>query len=122
MRFLPLCALLLCCGGDPSPQMLVFTPTCDQVAMETWESAPWPPETDTGTCAWIEFPAKATVEVQHALGRTPLGIQLFLSFRADGTSSAPSAGDTTRILDVNEAAVTVANGTNEDFYLKVVLR
>ncbi|MEO0323532.1 MAG: hypothetical protein AAF447_11290 [Myxococcota bacterium] len=87
---------------------------------EPWESAPWPPAT-TGDCTWLDYPARVTLEVAHGLGRTPRDVSLALSFFEDGSSSAPAAGDSVRIVAVDERSVTVQNGTNEDFFLKVVV-
>ncbi|MEM1418420.1 MAG: hypothetical protein AAGH15_26230 [Myxococcota bacterium] len=115
---------LLACG---SPGAVSRTVRVDDLACASggdavpWESAPWPPASEAEGCGWLDFGARVTLEIEHGLGRTPRDVGLTISFFPDGASSAPSAGDTARILSVTETAVVIENGTNEDFFLKVVL-
>ncbi len=87
---------------------------------QPWESAEWPPF-ETPGCAWLRFDGRQTYRIEHELGRRPRSVGLYLSFEEAGVASAPSAGDATRILEVGPDAVTIRNGTHQDFFLKVVL-
>lgn len=94
---------------------------CASAAGESWESAEWPPF-ESAECRWMEFDGRRTYRIAHPLGRRPQGIQLFLSFNEDGRDAAPSAGDPTRIIAVNDDTLVLRNGSNQDFFLKVVLQ
>ncbi len=88
---------------------------------EAWESAEWPPF-ESPSCGWLRFDGRETYRIAHELGRRPRSVALYLSFEPTGRNAAPSAGDATRIVEVGDAAVTVRNGTHQDFFLKVVLQ
>ena len=85
-----------------------------------WESASWPPFPDE-SCRWLKFEGQKSYRIEHPLARRPFGIQLFLSFHENGRDSAPSAGDMSRIVEVNSTDILLRNNTNQDFFLKVVL-
>jgi hypothetical protein len=87
----------------------------------SWQSAQWPPFSTEG-CAWLAFDGRTSYRIAHELGRTPRSVQLYLAFGADGRSSAPTAGDPTRIVSVTDTHVELRNGTNQDFFLKMVLQ
>ena len=99
---------LPCASGAPAPG-------------EPWESAQWPPF-EMGECRWLRFDGRETYRVAHELGRRPRHVGLYLSFDETGRNSAPSAGDATRIVEVDDATITLRNGTHQDFYLKIVLQ
>lgn len=119
--------LLAACGEagaqDPVSVALEDLPCASGPAApgEAWESAEWPPFEAAG-CQWLRFDGRETYRIAHELGRRPRSVALYLSFDETGRSSAPSAGDATRIIEVDEAAVTIRNGTHQDFFLKVVLQ
>jgi len=86
-----------------------------------WQSAEW----DT---PWLSFPAKQSVTIEHALGRTPRLVQIYVSFESGGcdrdatTTALLAAGTLAHISRVNDATVTVRNGTNEDYCLRIVVQ
>ena len=110
--------------ADASAQAVVTreTPCASRFPGETddgWQSAPWGPA-DEG--CWVLFAGGQIVQLEHDLGHTPALLQIYLSFDPLGQSSAPSAGDTSLIREVDDTSVTIANGTEQDFYLRVVAR
>ena len=123
LRLLPLLSLLplaAACGEAAAMDPVMLTSACaDGVAGEVWESAGWPP---SPRCDWLPFDGRTTVELAHDLGRTPRDVSIYLSFDPDGHMSTPAAGDLARIVGVDESTVQLRNETNEDFFLKVVLR
>ena len=99
---------LLPCASDPP------------AVGEPWESAPWPPGS-TGACEWFAFDGRRSYRVTHPLGRIPRTIIVYLSFDSDGRSSTIAPGDPTRIVSADENVVEIRNGTDQDFFAKVVL-
>ena len=123
LRLLLLSSLLplgAACGDAAAQDPVVLASECaDGVPMEVWESAGWPPSPG---CDWLPFDGRTTVELPHTLGRTPRSVEIYLAFEPDGRMAAPAAGDLARIVGVDGATVQLRNETNEDFFLKVVLR
>ena len=123
---LALLALLALAGCVSDPDAVSRSGALEDLAcasgggVEPWESAPWPPAT-AGACGWLDYPARVTLEIAHGLGRTPRDVSVTLSFSEDGSLSAPAAGDSARIVAVDDRAVTLSNGTNEDFFVKGVV-
>jgi hypothetical protein len=87
-----------------------------------WSSAP----PDGGT-PWegelLLFKGGAHYQLDHRLGRTPAGVQSFLSFdrfgTRDGGMLAPSAGNEVVFLATDAVSITVANDSCVDFWLLV---
>lgn len=71
---------------------------------------------------WQRFPGNATLVMPHSLGQVPHSVLVYLSFDDSGTSSALSAGDMARILEVTDTKVTIRNDTHADFYARIVLQ
>ena len=123
--------MLLCacaaCGAAEAQDPIEVTPVCGTLDQGVWSSAPWPPQsTDRGAdgallCPWIRYDGRATLRIHHDLARTPRSIELYVAFTEDGAASAPSAGDITRIISAGDEVISVRNGTNQDFFLNVVL-
>ena len=119
---LPLAAA---CGDAAAQDPIVLDSACAETdlasdgSVAAWESAGWPP---APRCDWLLFDGRRTVELNHGLGRTPRDVSIYLAFEPDGRSAAPAAGDLARILAADADSVQLRNETNEDFFLKVVLR
>ena len=93
---------------------------CSSVsAEEIWESTP---AAISDACLWFDFRAQTTYEFEHPLGREPRIILGYISFAEDGTSSTIASGDVFLILDATDATVTIRNGQNQDFFLRLVLQ
>ncbi|MBX3247347.1 MAG: hypothetical protein KF901_09205 [Myxococcales bacterium] len=120
---LPLSCLLGGCGDAGAQAVIEVSeaelPCASSAPGEPWESTAWPD--GSGACPWLRFEGRRTYRIAHGLGRAPRSVLVYLSFEEDGTSSAPSAGDMSRILTANDAFVELRNGVNQDFYLRVVL-
>lgn len=112
--------LAAACGDASAQDPISLTSPCAVTDGGVWESAGWPP---APRCEWLPFEGRTTVELAHDLGPlTPRDVSIFLAFEPDGRSAAPAAGDLARILAVDSETVTLRNETNQDFFLKVVLR
>ena len=115
-----LLSLAAACGDASAQDPVVLSSECaDGTPGEVWESAGWPP---APRCDWLPFTGRTTVELPHALGRTPRSVEVYLAFEPDGRMAAPAAGDLARVVGVTDTGVQLRNETNEDFFLKVVLR
>ena len=90
-----------------------FDPTLD-----AWESAGW----FGGTCDWVTFSPRTTLEIDHPLGRIPKSVLLYIAFSADGMSATVASGDPGLILGATSETVTVRNNTDQRFFLRVVAR
>jgi len=86
-----------------------------------WQTAPW------ADSLWLAFPGRTTLEIEHPLGRVPASVQVYLSFTGDDRESEhsrtafPAAGDVAHITNVTDTHVSVANTTEADFHLRLVL-
>jgi len=124
LAILALLPLAAACGDAAALDPLELESTCAETQLlggeiAAWESAGWPPDP---RCDWLPFDGRRTVELSHGLGRTPADIAIYLAFEPDGRMGAPAAGDLARILAADETTVHLRNETNQDFFLKVVLR
>jgi hypothetical protein len=89
-----------------------------------WESTPLPDLTGEAVpgCEWLPFPGRTLVEIEHDLGRAPLDVSIYISFKGEGESSTKASGDPGRIVGADETRVLVENTTEQDFFLRVVVR
>jgi hypothetical protein len=89
-----------------------------------WESTPLPDLTGevVSGCEWLPFPGRTLVELEHELGRVPLDVSIYISFTGDGESSTKASGDSGRIVGADETRVLVENTTEQDFFVRVVIR
>ena len=86
-----------------------------------WQSAPW------SDAKWLAFPGRTAVQIEHALGRKPDSVLVYLSFVGDDRdgperTSFIGAGDTAHIYALTASSVTIENTTAADFHLRVVLQ
>jgi hypothetical protein len=87
---------------------------------DTWQSSD-PPPLGEGD-AWLRFEGRIHLRVHHPLGRRPMLVVPYVSFYPGGQGGAVAAGDLARIEAVDEEAVTLYNATNEDFFVRLVVR
>lgn len=128
MRALLVFLLLAQACGDDASAMDPIDVTLDMLPCasatpstgEPWESAPWPPAA-TDACNWFPYDGDTSYRFEHGLGRSPRTILVYVSFDADGRRSNVAPGDATRIISADASIVELRNGTNQDFYAKVVL-
>lgn len=118
------CALLAACSSANAAETITYDaadlPSSAGLVGTSWQSSGfYAGETDD---EWLRFPARATVIIPHALGRTPAIVAPYLAFDAQGDGCAPSAGDLTRIVRVSDTTVTLRNDTNEDFFLRLAVQ
>ncbi|MBN8615425.1 MAG: hypothetical protein J0L92_32820 [Deltaproteobacteria bacterium] len=113
------------CGRPQPNAVVVFTVGSPELAMASidpetgsWQSAPWAGD----GVAWLPYPPRGQVQVEHALGRVPTTIMVYLSFAADGSTPALAAGDLARVVDVDASTVTVWNDTNGRYFARVVVQ
>ena len=124
LALLSLLPLAAACGDASAQDPIVLDSACAEGdtgdgGVTAWESAGWPPDP---RCEWLPFDGRTTVELNHGLGRAPRSVEAYLSFDPDGSLSTLASGDVARIVAVDDAAVLLRNATNQDFFLKVVLR
>ena len=125
LALLSLLPLAAACGDASAQDPIVLDSACAEMDMagdgsvSVWESAGWPP---APRCDWLPFDGRTTVELNHGLDRTPRDVSIYLAFDPDGRMGAPAAGDLARIVVVDRDTLQLRNETNEDFFLKVVLR
>lgn len=84
-----------------------------------WESAPPPPA--TGECVWFLFLDNTTFIFEHPLGRRPGQISGLIAFDEDGVNSTLATGDAFLIRAADENTVTIRNGQNQTFFLRLSL-
>jgi hypothetical protein len=113
------------CGRPAPGGVVVFTASAPELAMASvdpesgsWESAPWAP----GATGWLPYPPRGQIQLEHALGRAPRVVLVYISFERSGTTPALAAGDLARVVDVDESTVTIWNDTNGSYFARVVLR
>lgn len=119
-----------CDTPDPSAgDVDVLAPTDPRLAMavadvdpmtgevRSWATAPLDAEDD----AWIGYPGNVQLDISHGLGRTPNAVLVYLAFTPDGRFPALAAGDLARIIEVDASHVVVANGTNGNYFARVVV-
>ena len=108
------------CGEALAQEEVEVVAPCASTEDGVWESSPWRGESET--CFYLPFSSRTTYRFLHDLGRQPRSVDLYVSFDDAAASVAPPAGDMSRILEVTDEVVVVQNQTNEDFFVRVVLR
>ena len=66
--------------------------------------------------------SRTVVEIQHDLGRTPSDVVIYVAFSRTGASGTIASGDAGRIVGADDTRVVVENTTEQDFFVRVVLR
>jgi hypothetical protein len=113
---MPMCGeppLMIPDGGVCAPLLTLSSIGCQN---GIWESAPW------SGAAWIPFPKRVTITLDHSLGHRPWQVITYLSFDRDGTLPATAAGDLARVVRVDASSITLHNDTNGDFFIRVTLQ
>lgn len=109
------------CGRPPADPLVIYPSTAPELASAAvdatgqWSSCPW-----TGV-SWLRYPPRGQIQVEHALGRIPARVNVYLAFDAAGTAPALAAGDLARVVDVDESTVTIWNDTNGAYFARVVI-
>lgn len=114
------------CGRAEADDIFVALDSlaCDDESDGRWESAPFPGEEcrcGAGMCDWLTFGGRDTLEIAHPLGRAPKVVLPYIAFDADGSRGTLASGDVALILAVSDTSVTLRNGTDERFYVRLVL-
>lgn len=118
----PIAALALGGCGEADAQAPVRIAASDlecadhDVTLDIWESASWPP----GTCDWLLFDGRTTLEVEHPLGRAPKLVLIYIAFDAAGTGATLGHGDSGIIDGATDTTITVKNDTRQRFYVRLV--
>ena len=86
-----------------------------------WESAP-PPPLAVGECLWFPFDANNTYVFEHPLGRVPSLIIGYIAFSGDGLGATIASGNAFLVNGADESTVTIRNGQNQSFSLRLVLQ
>lgn len=87
-----------------------------------WQSAPW-----TGT-DWLSYPGRVTLDMEHGArdcgsgGAEPADVTVYLSFDREGRFASQGAGDPVVIESVTASRVVIKNNTNQDYFVRVVVR
>ncbi len=118
-----LVALATGCGdssGETIEVSLADLPCQMQSAQGIWESAPLPPITDE-ECLWFPFRGNDTYIFEHPLARVPFEVIAYISFNSDGTGSTIASGNAFLVDAADDSTITIRNGQNQDFWLRLVL-
>ena len=121
VKFVLALTLLSACGL-PTGDVFVYPADAPELsdasvdAEGVWESAPWP----APGIAWLPYPGRATVEVEHGLGRVPRLVEVYISFAEDGSESALAAGDLARVISVDASTLAIRNDTNAQLFVRIV--
>lgn len=107
-------------GGEPVLVPLADLPCQSVNEVGIWQSAP-PPESAVGDCQWLYYAPHTTYVFDHPLGRVPSSVQPYVSFEPDGTASTLASGNEFLHLASTETTVTIRNGQNQLFWLRLVL-
>lgn len=86
----------------------------------SWESAPLF-DGMREDYAWIAYGGKAELTIHHGLGRRPQGVLVYISFDSQGRAAALAAGDLALVDAVTAESVKIRNGTNGNYYLRLVV-
>ena len=92
-------------------------------ALETtglWASHPLPPA--DAPCTWLAFDGASTYIIEHGLGAAPTLVVGYIAFEESGVGATIASGDAFSIRDADATTVTVRNGTQQDFFLRLVLQ
>ncbi|MFW6050525.1 MAG: hypothetical protein ACODAU_05090 [Myxococcota bacterium] len=111
------------CPGDPEARREIEVDPaqlCASLDPESgiWESTPW----SDPACPWLEYPGQAALQIPHDLGRVPRVVLPYIAFDEDGMDGTLASGNTTVVWEVTDTTVTVANNTEETFFLRLVLQ
>ncbi len=107
-------------GGDTIEVSLADLPCQMQSAQGIWESAPLPPITDE-QCLWFLFRANNTYVFEHPLERVPFEVTGYIAFNSNGTASTIASGNAFLVDAADDSTITLRNGQNQDFWLRLVL-
>jgi hypothetical protein len=71
---------------------------------------------------WVDFPPGISVRFEHGLGETPRLWQAYVATSREGEDSnlVLAAGSEAELIDIDEDAVTIKNGTCVDFFVVLV--
>jgi hypothetical protein len=122
-----LLVLFAACESKGATRVETYGPSqlpCASGDASAWESAPLPDlsgEVAAG-CDWVSYPGRTMVEIVHDLGRAPTDVVVYTSFAPSGESSTIASGDSGRIVGADDARVVVENTTEQNFYLRIVVR
>ncbi len=121
---LPVLALLGALSGcgtldDPPEVVGTLDLPCASMVGNLWQSVGWPP---APACDWFDFQSQTSYQFAHALGGVPTVVLGYIAFEPDGASSTIAHGDTFLVTEVTATDVTIRNGTNQNFYLRLVLQ
>lgn len=87
-----------------------------------WQSAPW-----TGT-DWLSYPGRVTLDIEHdagacgSAGAEPADVTVYLSFDRAGRFASQGAGDPVVVESMTASRVVLRNNTNQDYFIRVVVR
>ena len=113
------------CGDDsgssePVPVLLEELPCQGVDEVGIWQSAP-PAEFAVGGCQWFRFRGNTTYVFDHPLGRVPSIVLGYIAFTPDGVGATLASGNEFLELARTETTVTLRNGQNQEFWLRLAL-
>ncbi|MBX3271897.1 MAG: hypothetical protein KF729_16635 [Sandaracinaceae bacterium] len=121
---LSLALVALGCGGLPTGETYEYLAGSPELAMASttpegvWQSSPW----SGPDVRWLPYPPQGTIVVEHGLGRVPAAVGVWISFEEDGDAPAPSSGDLSRLISIDETFVAVRNSTNVRLWTRITLQ
>jgi hypothetical protein len=82
------------------------------VAYGGYESSPW-------GSGLLPFPGRKQYQLEHRLGFTPSGVEIFIGFGPDDKWAAPCSGNSCLVC-VDDQIIWIKNDTCADFWVRVV--
>lgn len=109
-------------GGDTIDVGLSELPCESTGTTGIWASNP-PAPVEESECLWFLFEANNTYIFEHPLGRVPASFGgTLISFNDDGSAGTPPSGDVFLVIASDESTITIKNGQNQSFFLRLVLQ
>ena len=107
-------------SGELVPVSLEDLPCQSVDEVGIWQSAP-PADFAVGDCQWFRFRANTTYVFDHPLDRIPSMVLPDIAFAPDGVGATLASGNEFLQLARTETTVTLRNGQNQEFWLRLAL-
>lgn len=103
------------CGDELADQPPV-TNSVGTTVDGIYQSSSWEPND------WVDFPPGISVRFEHGLGETPRLWHAYVATtrEGDGSNLVLASGSEAELIEIDDEAVTIKNGTCVDFFVVLV--